>query len=195
MKPNGAPRFGADNPQEGPKELIIPIDNEMYRYLEFLQRIKLIRQKEEAVLSALRIFKKLNMHDWMPYVYRLNDERVLMVGRGMLHDIFTSMSEAKLYDVARLTALKRRVIDPMDPQLDLGEAANWGVILNGLENMGWGKFTQEDDEVMVEYLGVPIVFLKGYLETLFQVEFRIHQAMDGEVYVLIRERTKPEVWR
>jgi len=147
------------------------------------------------VLSALRIFKKLNMHDWMPYVYRLNDERVLMIGRGMLHDIFTSMSEAKLYDVARLTALKRRVINPIDPQLDLGEAANWGVILNGLENMGWGKFTQEDDEVMVEYLGVPIVFLKGYLETLFQVEFRIHQAMDGEVYILIRERTKHEVWR
>ncbi len=179
----------------GPEELTIPLDGDLSRYLEFLQKTKLIRQKEEAVLSALRIFKKLNMHDWMPYVYRLNDERVLMIGRGMLHDIFTSMSETKLYDIARLTALKRRVINPMDPQLDLGEAANWGVILNELENMGWGKFTQEGDEVMVEYLGVPIIFLKGYLETLFQVEFRIHQTMDGEVYILIRERTKPEVWR
>ena len=195
MKPDESPRSGADNPWVGPEELTITLDDDLSRYLEFLQRTKLIRYKEEAVLSALRIFKKLNMHDWMPYVYRLNDERVLMIGRGMLHDIFTSMSEAKLYDVARLTALKRRVINPIDPQLDLGEATNWGVILNGLENMGWGKFTQEDDEVMVEHLGVPIVFLKGYLETLFQVEFRIHQAMDGEVYILIRERTKPEVWR
>jgi hypothetical protein len=195
LKPDESPRSGPDNPRAGPEEITIPLDDDLSRYLEFLQRTKLIRHKEEAVLSALRIFKKLNMHDWMPYVYRLNDERVLMVGRGMLHDIFTSMSEAKLYDIARLTALKRRVINPMDPQLDLGEVANWGVILNGLENMGWGKFTQEDDEVMVEYLGVPIVFLKGYLETLFQVEFRIHQAMDGEVYILIRERTKPEVWR
>jgi hypothetical protein len=192
--PRGPPGNGFDDPREGSEEITVPLDDDLRRYLGFLERTKLIRNKEEAVLSAIRIFKKLNMHDWLPYVYRLNDERVLMIGSGMLHDIFTSISETKLYDVARLTALKRRVINPMDPQLDLSEPNNWGVILGGLENMGWGKFTREGDEVMVEFLGVPVVFLKGYLETLFQVEFRVHQAMDGEVYVLSRERKRPEVW-
>jgi len=177
------------------KEIVIPLDDDLDRYFKFLERIKLVRQREDAALAALRIYKKLNMHDWLPYVYRSGSERLIIMGQGMLHDIFTSVSEPKLYDIARITALKRKVINPIDPDLDLKEPDNWDVIFNDLENMGWGKFTRDGDEVMIEFLGVPIAFLKGYVETLFQVEFKIHQSKSGEVYVLSKEKDKTEIWR
>lgn len=177
------------------KEITIPLDDDLDRYFKFLERIKLVRQREDAALAALRIYKKLNMHDWLPYVYRSGSERLIIMGQGMLHDIFTSVSEPKLYDIARITALKRKVINPIDPDLDLKEPDNWDVIFNDLENMGWGKFTRDGDEVMIEFLGVPIAFLKGYVETLFQVEFKIHQSKSGEVYVLSKEKDKAEIWR
>ena len=177
------------------KEIIIPLDDDLDRYFKFLERIKLVRKREDAALAALRIYKKLNMHDWLPYVYRAGNERLIIMGQGMLHDIFTSVSEPKLYDIARITALKRKVINPIDPDLDLKEPDNWDVIFNDLENMGWGKFTRDGDEVMIEFLGVPIAFLKGYVETLFQVEFKIHQSKSGEVYVLSKEKDKAEIWR
>jgi len=177
------------------KEIVIPLDDDLDRYFKFLERIKLVRQREDAALAALRIYKKLNMHDWLPYVYRSGNERLIIMGQGMLHDIFTSVSEPKLYDIARITALKRKVINPIDPDLDLKEPDNWDVIFNDLENMGWGKFTRDGDEVMIEFLGVPIAFLKGYVETLFQVEFKIHQSKSGEVYVLSKEKDKTEIWR
>lgn len=177
------------------KEIIIPIDDDLDRYFKFLERIKLVRQREDAALAALRIYKKLNMHDWLPYVYRSGSERLIIMGQGMLHDIFTSVSEPRLYDIARITALKRKVINPIDPDLDLKETDNWDVIFNDLENMGWGKFTRDGDEVMIEFLGVPIAFLKGYVETLFQVEFKVHQSKSGEVYVLSKEKDKAEIWR
>jgi len=175
--------------------IFVKLDDDLNRYLAFLEKNKLVRHREDVVLASLRIYKKLNMHDWLPYVYRSGGERVLLMGHGMLHDIFTSMSEAKLYEVARMTALKRRMIDPVDEDLDLSEPSNWGVILNELENMGWGRFTHQGDEVMVEFLGVPIGFLRGYLETLFLVELSVHRAMDGEVYVLTSTGRKAEVWR
>jgi hypothetical protein len=177
------------------KEITIPLDDDLDRYLKFLERIKLVRQREDAALAALRIYKKLNMHDWLPYVYRSGSERLIIMGQGMLHDIFNSVSEPRLYDIARITALKRKVINPIDPDLDLKEADNWDVIFNDLENMGWGKFTRDGDEIMIEFLGVPIAFLKGYVETLFQVEFKIHQSKSGEVYVLSKEKDKAEIWR
>ena len=177
------------------KEITIPLDDDLDRYFKFLERIKLVRQREDAALAALRIYKKLNMHDWLPYVYRSGSERLIIMGLGMLHDLFTSVSEPRLYDIARITALKRKVINPVDPDLDLKEPDNWDVIFNELENMGWGKFTRDGDEVMIEFLGVPIVFLRGYLETLFQVEFKVHQTKSGEVYVLTKEKDKSEVWR
>ena len=177
------------------KEITIPLDDDLDRYFKFLERIKLVKQKEDAALAALRIYKKLNMHDWLPYVYRSGNERLIILGQGMLHDIFSSLSEPGLYDIARMTALKRKVINPVDPDLDLKEPNNWDVIFNELENMGWGKFTRDGEEIMIEFLGVPIAFLKGYVETLFQVVFKIHQMRSGEVYVLSKEKDRTEIWR
>ncbi len=177
------------------EEFTVRLDDDLKRYLTFLEGSRLIRDREEAVLAALRIYKKLNMHEWLQYVYRLGDQRILMVSHGMLNDIFTSVSEAQLYEIARMSALKRRIVDPFDPELDLSESSNWGVILNELENLGWGKFSRNGGEMMVEFLGVPIAFLTGYLETLFQVEFTITRALDGGVYVLSLAGERPEVWR
>ena len=176
-------------------ELRIHLDADLYRYLRFLEKDKYVRNKEEAVLSALRIFKKLNMHEWLPYVYKLGSERILLISQWMLYDILTSISETKLYDIARMTALKRRMFDTLDPDLDLTEPDNWDVILNELENLGWGKFTREGDEVMAELLGVPIMYLKGYLETMFQAEFGVHKTKRDEIYVLSRTRNRMDVWR
>ncbi|MCW3991479.1 MAG: hypothetical protein NWE79_02135 [Candidatus Bathyarchaeota archaeon] len=176
-------------------ELRVQLDNDLYRYLSLLEKFKLVRCKEEAVIAAIRIFKKLNMQDWLPYVYRVGTDRVLIVGQGMLHDVFSSISDTRLYAVARVSAIKRKILKPFDPELDLTEPKNWDVVLNELQNFGWGKFTLEGEEIMVEFLGVPIVFLKGYLETLFQVDFSIHMTKTADIYVLSRERSKREVWR
>jgi len=176
------------------KELRLLIDDDLFRYLDLLEKFELIRCKEEAVIAAIRIFKKLNMQDWLPYVYRVGTERVLLVGQGMLYDVFGSISEKRLYEVARLSALKRKVLKPFDSELDLTEPENWGVVLNELQNFGWGKFTLNGDEIMVEFLAVPIAFLRGYLEALFKVKFRTHKTKMEDVYVLSRERTMDEVW-
>lgn len=176
------------------KELHLLIDDDLFRYLNLLEKFKLIRCKEEAVIAAIRIFKKLNMQDWLPYVYRAGSERVLLVGQGLLYDIFSAMTETKLYDVARLSALKRKMLKPFDPELDLTEPENWDVMLNELQNFGWGKFTREGEEIMVEFLAVPIVFLRGYLEALFQVKFKPHKTKMEDVYVLSREQDQSAVW-
>lgn len=176
-------------------EVTVPLDDEIYRYLSFLEKMNRVNQKEDAILAALKIYKKLNMQDWLPHIYRNGDDRILMVTHKMLNDIFSSLSESKLYDVARISALKKKVMNSLDPELDLDNPDNWDVILNGLENLGWGKFTRKGEEIMVEYLGVPIIFLLGYLETLFQVNFNIRQTKDGQVFVLSKSSEHPEIWR
>lgn len=176
------------------KEMRLALDDDLYRYLSLLEKMKFIQSKEEAVVAAIRIFKKLNMHDWLPYIYRISSERVLIMGQGMLYDVFSSMSETELYNIARLSALKRKVLVPFDPELDLTETENWDVILNEIQDFGWGKMSREGEEIMVEYLGVPLVFLKGYLEALFRVSFRIHVTKMKDIYVLSKEQDQDEVW-
>ncbi len=165
-------------------ELTVELDDDLRRYLSFLERIKRIKNKEEAVLAALRIYKKLNMQDWLPYVYRSGTDRLLIVDHGTFNDVLSIMSESRLYDVARATALKRKVLRATDPNLDLTSVDNWEVILSELENHGWGRFTREGEEIMVEFLGVPLTFLRGYLESLFKVKFQARIVKGGELIVL-----------
>ena len=176
------------------KELHLLIDDDLFRYLNLLEKFKLIRCKEEAAIAAISIYKKLNMQDWLPYVYRVGSERVLIIGQGTLYDVFSSMSETKLYDIARISALKRKIMKPFDPELDLTNPDNWDVVLNELQNFGWGKFTLKGEEIMVEFLAVPIVFLRGYLEELFQVTFATHKTKKDDFFVLSKERSKSEAW-
>lgn len=176
------------------KEVCVQLDDDLYRYLRLLEKFNLVKCKEEAVIAAIRIFKKLNMQDWLPYIYRVGKDRVLIVGQGMLHDVFNSINETRLYAVARTSAIKRKILKPFDPELDLTEPKNWDVVLNELQSFGWGKFTLKGDEIMVEFLGIPIVFLKGYLETLFQVDFSIHMTKTSDIYVLSKDRSKRDVW-
>ena len=110
------------------KELHLLLEDDLFRYLNLLEKFKLIRCKEDAAIAAIRIYKKLNMQDWLPYVYRVGSERVLIIGQGTLYDVFSSMSETKLYDIARISALKRKIIKPFDPELDLTEPDNWDVV-------------------------------------------------------------------
>jgi hypothetical protein len=177
------------------KEITIPLDDDMDRYLRFLENIRLVRHKEDAALAALNIYKKLNMHDWLPYVYRTGTERVLLVSKDMLNDIFTSISEEELYNIAKGSALKRRLIKVVDSDINFRESENWDLVLNELENLGWGKFTRDNNVIMVEFLGIPITFLKGYLENLFGVEFKHHQTRSEEVYVLSKEKDKVQIWK
>jgi hypothetical protein len=176
------------------KKLTIPLNDDLDRYLRFLENIRLVRHKEDAALAALNIYKKLNMHDWLPYVYRTGTERVLLVSKDMLNDIFMSITEDEVYRIAKLSALKKRLVKVVDSDINFRESDNWDLVLNELENLGWGKFTRDNNVIMVEFLGISITFLKGYLENLFGAEFKLHQTRSGEVYVLTKEKNKVQVW-
>lgn len=162
----------------------IDLDENLRRYLGYLKKIKHIKDEEEAIESALEIYKKLNMHEWMPYIYRSGNERLLIISHGMFNDILSTIPESRLYDLAKSIALKRKVLRTFDPNLDLTQVDNWSIILNEMENLGWGKFTRDGSEIKIEYPGIPLVFLRGYLEALFNIEFRAHVTTDGKIMVL-----------
>ena len=92
-------------------EIIISIDDDLKRYLQFLELMKIVRNKEEAVLGSLKIFKKLNMHDWLPYIYRHGTERLIIITQSMVNDLFNSISDIRLYDTARTSALKKKALN------------------------------------------------------------------------------------
>jgi hypothetical protein len=174
------------------REINIELDSDLYNYIAFLEKIKRVKKKEEAAVIALRIFKKLNLQDWYPNVYRSGQERILMISQGMIRDLFSSFSEPQLTKLSRMIARNRITLDTFDTRLDLDDPENWDVILKEMENYGWGSFTQKNGDIRVEQLGLPISFIKVYLETLFKTRFNVEALNDENIYILKKDRSRKE---
>lgn len=177
------------------KSFMVDLEDDTYNYLEFLERTRFIKSKEDAVRKALILFKKLSMHDWLPDIYRIGRSRVILMDRGMLLDIFELLTEFEIYRAGQLTALKRKVLKPEYRDIDLTKQSNWMIVLKELENLGWGVFTKVGNEIKVEHSAVPSLYLRGYLETMFKVELEEHHTKVEGLTVFISGKPKLDAWR
>lgn len=177
------------------KSFEIELDDDTYNYLEFLERTRFIKSKEEAVQKALIFFKKLSMHDWLPDIYRISDHRIILMDGGMILDIFELLTEFETYRAGNMTAMKRKVLRPEFRNINLSNKKNWPIVLKELENLGWGIFTLVDNEIKIEYNAVPTGYLRGYLETMFKVELEEHPTKIEGLLVFKVGDSKLETWR
>jgi hypothetical protein len=176
------------------KEIKVQVDDDLYNYLEFLERTRYIKSKEQALVNALLLFKKLSMHDWLPDIYRIGENRVIVMDRGMLLDLFESLTEYEIYRAGSMTAIKRKVLKPEFRDLNLTKKANWPLVLKELENLGWGKFERIEDEIMIEFSAVPPEYLRGYLETMFKVELEEHHTNIPDLIIFRVIKEKEDTW-
>jgi hypothetical protein len=176
------------------KEIKVQVDDDLYNYLEFLERTRYIKNKDQALTHALILFKKLSMHDWLPDIYRIGENRVIVMDRGMLLDLFESLTEYEIYRAGSMTAIKRKVLKPEFRDLNLTKKANWPLVLKELENLGWGKFERIEDEIMIENSAVPPEYLRGYLESMFKVHLEEHQTNIQDLTIFRVSKEKEDAW-
>lgn len=176
------------------REFQVEIDEDLFNYLEFLERTLFIRNKNEALHRALLLFKKLSMHDWLPEIYRIGENRVIIMDRGMLLDLFESLSEVEIYRAGSSTALKRKVLKQEFRDINLTQKGNWPLVLIELQNLGWGTFERVEDEIKVENSAVPSAYLRGYLETMFKVVLEEHHTKINDLVIFRVIRTKQDTW-
>ena len=176
------------------RDFNVSVDDDLYNYLEFLERTRYIKNKNEALHKALLLFRRLSMHDWLPDIYRIGDNRIIIMDRGMLLDLFESLTEYEIYRVGSMTALKRKVLKPEFRDINLTKKANWPLVLNELQNMGWGTFEKIEDEIKVENAAVPSQYLKGYMETMFKVNLEEHPTNIKDLIIFKVTEPKEEAW-
>ncbi|HID16836.1 TPA: hypothetical protein EYP26_00930 [Candidatus Bathyarchaeota archaeon] len=169
------------------KKLTVEVPEDLYRYLDFLEKRRMIKSKAQAVKTALKFYKMLAVHDWLPNLYRMGGSRVLLMEAGALLDIFHTLRNEEIYMVARMSAFKKKALNPLLSKADLTNPENWGIVLKELEIMGWGKFTRVNREIKVESCPIPTPYLLGLLETLFKTRFKEHKTRIPEVTILVAE--------
>jgi hypothetical protein len=176
------------------KKIEVEINEDLYNYLEFLERTLFIKNIQCGLHKALTFFKKLSMHEWLPEIYRIGGDRVMIIERGMFLDIFESLSKYDIYRLGSMTALKRKVIKNEFRGINLTKRKNWPIILNELSNYGWGYFELIEDEIRIEHAAIPEPYIRGYLETLFKIKLNIHEVKKDDLIIYNISKPKMEIW-
>ncbi|RLI04216.1 hypothetical protein DRO26_04995 [Candidatus Bathyarchaeota archaeon] len=172
------------------KEVTLTIPDDLYKYLTFLEKRCLIKDKGQALTTALEFYKMFSMHEWFPYSYKMGGGRVVLMEVGAIKDLCHALTDEEVYTAAKMTAFKRKLVNPLLQGVDLTNLRNWDIVLREMEVMGWGKFTRVHNEVRVEFCPIPTPYLRGYLDTMFNVEFEEHKTKVPEMLVLIAKRRR-----
>lgn len=175
------------------KRVTFTIPDDLYRYLDFLEKSRFILAKEEALNTALAFYKKLAMHDWLPFAYRMGGGRVMLMDLGMILDFLHLLTNQEILDAARTSALKRKATSPFFRDVDFSRPETWSLVLSEMEMMGWGKFTRFGNKIQVESCGLPTLYLRGYFEGMFGQKFSVDHSdkiPDATVFTGERKRRK-----
>lgn len=172
------------------RELTVAISEDLHRYLTFLEKRRIIKNKEDAVSTALEFYKMFAVHDWLPSLYRMGGSRVIVLDVGSLRDLFHALTDREIYTAARMAALKRKMLNPLLQGVDLSKHENWDLILKEMDMMGWGKFSRVDGEIRIEHSALPVPYLLGYLETMFGAKLKEHRTRIPELAILLAEAAK-----
>ena len=173
------------------KTVTFQVSDDLFRYLTFLEKTRFAKNKEETLNTALEYYRRLAMHDWLPFTYRMGGGRVMLMDTTMILDFFHLLTNRKILNAARTSALKRKVTNPFFKDLDLSDSRNWSLVLREMEIMGWGKFTHLGDHVRVESCILPATYLQGYLEGMFGGQFERRKSKIANVIEFIhREKTQ-----
>jgi len=169
------------------KQMTVAVSDDLHRYLTFLEKRRIIKSKEDAVITALEFYKMFAVHDWLPPLYRMGGSRVVVLDVGFLRDLFHALTSREIYTAARMAALKRKMLNPLLQGVDLSKRENWDLILKDMDIMGWGKFSRVDDEIRIEHSALPVPYLLGYLETMFRVKLKEHKTRIPGLTILLAE--------
>lgn len=170
------------------KEVTIRISDDLDNYLTFLEKSRFIDSKEKALSSALEFYKRLSMHDWLPYIYRMGGGRVLVMDIAMLSALFHAMPNREIFNAAKACTLKRKLTNPFFKGVDFSKPKNWPIVLRELEIMGWGSFSKVEREIKVESCPLPEPYLRGYFEGMFGFSFEKHPSKIPDMNVFIAKK-------
>jgi hypothetical protein len=167
--------------------LTITIPKEMDRYLKFLEKSRFIKNRQQAILTSLELFKKLSMHEWLPYIYKVGGFRTALVDISFLLEIFQLLSDAELFALGRKLGIRKKTENPIrkkteNPiyaEIDTRLVDNWPIVLKDLEILGWGKFELFKNEIKIEFGCMPIPFILGLFNGLFDTPFTPHYTKIG----------------
>ena len=154
------------------------VPKDLLRYMDSLVDNGTARSRREIVIRALEFYKKYDMHEWDESFIVIRGLRRAFMTQRSVEQLTLGMSEEDLWKAGKRMGqiLKDSLLATFGK--DSSMQANYPLALSILESVGLGKFTLDENRIVVHNPFWPKRLLHGYLEHGLGIKLQHFQTVE-----------------
>jgi|SRR5208337_1356547 len=172
----------------------VNIPDDLLKYINSLIEKGFVRNRKEVIVSALRNYRRLSMHEWKDPLIFIRGVRKGLVTRVSINEFARGLPDGVLRDAGRRMGQTLRDVCLATSGADIRKRANWPIAFSHLRDMGWGSFEIKHDSIVVTDCFLPKSLMVSYLAYALGVELSAVPTVE-EVLILREARNSKNVIR
>ncbi|MFW9848709.1 MAG: ribbon-helix-helix domain-containing protein, partial [Candidatus Thorarchaeota archaeon] len=133
------------------------------------------RSRAQLIEDAVKWYLDFSVNKWGERGIYVNDIRVLLEPETISSVFFSTLTPNDQYELGKTAGRQAPVADVVriNHSADPTNPSNRLLVLNLLQEAGWGSIRLQDDKIVIGSPFYPSAFLRGYLESLLDTKLEI----------------------
>jgi Arc/MetJ-type ribon-helix-helix transcriptional regulator len=169
-------RFNEINELLKKKIISVTMTQSLVNHIDDLVKDRAGRSRAQMIEDSVRWYLDFTVHKWNERGIYVNTSRAIFESEALSSLFFSKLTPADQYDLGVTAGAQSPIADVV--RLIYGEdpekIASRGLVLNLLQDNGWGAMDLNDQGlIVISGPFYPAPFIRGYLETLLKVKLKV----------------------
>jgi hypothetical protein len=158
------------------KIISVTMTQSLVNHIDELVKDRAGRSRAQMIEDSVRWFLDFTVHKWNERGIYVNTSRAVFESETISSLFFSKLTPADQYELGLTAGAQSpiadvvRLIHGSDP----GKITNRGLVLNLLQDNGWGAISINDQGlIVISSPFYPASFIRGYLESLLKVNLKV----------------------
>jgi Arc/MetJ-type ribon-helix-helix transcriptional regulator len=162
----------ADKSNDDKKKIIsVTMSQSLVNSIDELVKGRVGRSRAQLIEDSVRWFLDFTVHKWNERGIYVDEVRVLLEPESLSSLFFSKLTPQDQYELGQTAGSQAPIADVIRINYgkDPTDKSNRELILDLLQEQGWGSIRLQDDLIMLGSPFYPSSFLRGYLESLLKL--------------------------
>jgi len=157
------------------KIISVTMSQSLVKRIDELVKERVARSRAQMIEDAVRKFLDFTVHKWTERGLYVNTFRFALESESQVSLFFSTLTPDDQYELGRTAGKQAPIADivKLFYGTDIKEEEGLMLAMERLEEYGWGSINLHDDLIVISSPFYPAHFLKGYFESLLDIDLEL----------------------
>ncbi|MBD3158052.1 MAG: ribbon-helix-helix protein, CopG family [Candidatus Lokiarchaeota archaeon] len=157
------------------KIISVTMSQSLVKRIDELVKERVARSRAQMIEDAVRKFLDFTVHKWTERGLYVNTFRFALESESQVSLFFSTLTPDDQYELGRTAGKQAPIADivKLFYGTDIKKEEGLMLAMERLEEYGWGSISLHDDLIVISSPFYPAHFLKGYFESLLDIDLEL----------------------